>query len=134
MRARIHKKLFVGLALAAAFTAPAAAAQSPDTVTVPPELSYIQAPGGNTDLGRWETFRGGPGGGGPLFPSDYLGHDVGGPVGVGLVSTGPVATVQARPGFDWADAGVGAGFAAGLALLVTAGLLALRRRRPLAHA
>ena len=58
MKARIHKKLFVGLALAAALTAPAAVLRSRQTrVPAPPELSYIQGPGGNNDLGRWETFR-----------------------------------------------------------------------------
>jgi hypothetical protein len=133
MRARIHKQLFVGLALAAALTAPAAFAQSPDTVTVPPELSYIQAPGGNNDLGRFENFRGGPGAVGQVYPSDYLGHDIAAPGGVGLVDTESVLP-QSGSTFDWADAAVGAGFAAGLALLVAAGLLAFRRRRTLAHA
>ena len=134
MKARLHKNLVVGLAFAAAVTAPPAMAQSPDTVTVPPELSYIQAPGGNNDLGRWETFRGGPGGGGPVFPSDYIGgHDDAGPGSAGVVGAVSI-TPLTRNGFDWADAAVGAGFAAGLALLVAAGLLALRRRRPLAHA
>ncbi len=133
MTARIHKQLLVGLALAAALTAPTAMAQSPDTVTVPPALSYIQAPGGNNDLGRWETFRGGPGGGGPVFPSDYIGgHDYAGPGSAGVVGAVSV-TPLTRNGFDWADAAVGAGFAVGLALLVAAGLLALRRRRTLAH-
>jgi hypothetical protein len=134
MRARIHKRLLVGLALAAALTAPAAAAQSPDAGTVPPELSYIQAPGGNNDLDRWQTFRGGPGGGGPVFPSDYLGHELGGPASVGLVETQSPAAAISGNDFDWADAAVGAGFVAGLALLVAAGVLALRKRRTLAHA
>jgi hypothetical protein len=133
MRARIHKQLFVGLALAAALTAPAAVAQSPDTVTVPPALSYIQAPGGNNDLSRFEGYRGGPGAVGMVNPSDYLGHDFGGPGGVGPVGSVSVAP-QSSNTFDWADAGVGAGFAAGLALLLAAGVLALRRRRTLAHA
>jgi hypothetical protein len=134
MKARLPKNLLVGLTLAAAFAVPIAAAKAPDTVTVPPELSYIQAPGGNNDLGRWETFRGGPGGGGPVFPSDYIGgHDYAGPGSAGVVGTGSV-TPLSRNGFDWADAAVGAGFVAGLALLVAAGLLALRRRRTLAHA
>ena len=134
MKARLHKNLVVGLALAAAVTAPIAAAKAPDTVTVPPELAYIQAPGGNSDLSRWENFRGGPGGGGPVFPSDYLGHELGGPGSASGVSVAyPSVAVNGGSGFDWADAAVGAGFMAGIALLVAAGLLAMRRRRTLAH-
>ncbi len=45
-----------------------------------------------------------------------------------------VAPATTGDGFDWADAAVGAGFAAGIALLVAAGLLTARRRRTLAHA
>jgi hypothetical protein len=134
MKARLHKNLVVGLALAAALMAPIAAAKATDTVTVPPELSYIQAPGGNNDLDRWENFRGGPGGGGPILPSDYLGHELGGPGGVGVVDTGSPMAANSVNRFDWADAGVGAAFVAGIALLIAAGLLAWSKRRPLAHA
>ena len=135
MKARLHKNLLVGLTLAAAFAVPIAAARAPDTVTVPTELAYIQAPGGNSDLSRWESFRGGPGGGGPVFPSDYLGHELGGPGSAGGVSVAyPFAAANGGGGLDWADAAVGAGFMAGIALLVAAGLLAMRRRRTLAHA
>lgn len=132
MKTRLHRNLFIGLALAAAFAVPIAAANAPDTVTVPTELAYIQAPGGDNDLSRWENFRGGPGGGGPVFPSDYLGHELGGPVGVGTVDVRyPSAAPQSGNGFDWADASVGAGFVLGISLLAAAGVLALRRRRAL---
>lgn len=115
MKARFHK-LLVGLTLAAALAAPVATAQAPDSVTVPSELAYIQGPGGNNDLSRWESFRGGP-------------------AGVGVVGAGSLPPVVATEGgFDWVDAAVGAGFVAGIALLVGAGLLARSRRRPLAHA
>ena len=134
MKASLHKNLVVGLVLATALTAPTALAKSPDMVTVPPELAYIQAPGGNNDLSRWEIFRGGPGGGGPIFPSDYLGHDLGGPGSAGAVATGSPLATNSVNRFDWTDAGIGAGFVAGVALLVAAGLLAWSRRRPLAHA
>ena len=113
MKARL-RKLLVGLVLAAALAAPIATGKAPDTVTVPAELTYIQGPGGNNDLSRWENFRGGPG-------------------GVGVVGTGFAPAVVTDGGFDWLDACVGAGFAAGIALLA-AGLVALRRRRPLAPA
>jgi hypothetical protein len=51
---------------------------------------------------------------------------------------GPCASEQADPagtsqagGFDWTDAGVGAGFAIGVVLLASGiAVLALRRRRP----
>ena len=62
-----------------------------------------------------------------------IARDYAGPGSAGVVSTVSV-TPLTRNGFDWADAAVGAGFVAGLALLVAAGLLALRRRRTLAHA
>ena len=114
MTARLHK-LLVGLAVAAAVAAPIAAAKAPDRVAVPPELMYIQGPGGNSDLSRFQNFRGGP-------------------VGVGAVDPVTAATAATDGGFDWADAGVGAGFVAGIALLIAGGLLAWSRRRPLAHA
>jgi hypothetical protein len=41
----------------------------------------------------------------------------------------PVVSIQSD-GFDWADAGIGAGGAAGLALLAAAATLGLRRQRP----
>jgi hypothetical protein len=49
------------------------------------------------------------------------------------------ATANAPPagapnGFDWTDAGIGAGSTLGLALLVAAAMLALRRRHALADA
>ena len=132
MKTRLHK-LLVGLALLAGIMAPTAIAQTPNSVTVPSGLAYIQGPGGNNDLSRWENFRGGPGGGGPLLASDYLGHNVGGPTGVGIVAGMEPVTVGSESSFDWIDAAVGAGFAAGIALLA-AGLVLLRRRRPLAHA
>ena len=136
MKARFDKKLFVGIALAAALTAPAAAAEAPASVTVPNELSYIQAPGGNSDVTRFQNFRGGPGGAGPILPSDYLGHELGGPGGVtdvGIRYPAPASAPTANS-FDWADAAVGAGFASGLALLALGCALARRRRRSLAHA
>ena len=114
MTALLHK-LLVGLAVAAAVAAPTAAAKAPDAVAVPPELMYIQGPGGNSDLSRFQNFRGGP-------------------VGVGAVDTVTTPVAPADGGFDWVDAAVGAGFVAGIALLVGAGLLAWSRRRPLAHA
>jgi hypothetical protein len=39
------------------------------------------------------------------------------------------ANFQPRESFDWADAGVGAGFAVVLALIVAGGALAFSRRR-----
>src|SRR5262245_48917932 len=127
-------KLIVGIALAAAMVAPAAFAQAPAAVMVPSDLMYIQGPGGNTDLSRFENFRGGPGGGGPLLPSDYLGHELGGPGSAGDVSVAfPPVAANGGSGFDWADAAVGAGFMAGIALLLAAGLLAMRGRRTFAH-
>jgi hypothetical protein len=114
MKTPLHKML-IGLALAAALAAPIAAAKAPDTVTVPAELAYIQGPGGNNNLSQFENYRGGPG-------------------GVGIVDTEFAPKVATNGGFDWVDAAVGAGFAAGIALIVGAALLARGRRRPLAHA
>jgi hypothetical protein len=45
----------------------------------------------------------------------------------------PVATTVSNPGFQYGDAAVGAGVIAGLALLGTAGTLAVRRRSQLRH-
>ena len=114
MKTRLHT-LFVGLALAAAIAAPVATAQAPDAVTVPDELAYIQGPGGNNDVSRWESFRGGP-------------------VGVGVMDTRFAPTVATNSGFDWGNTAVGAGLVTGIALLVGAILIARTRRHPLPHA
>lgn len=45
----------------------------------------------------------------------------------------PQVTVYGPGGFDWGDAAIGAGFVGGLALLLGGAVLALRRRRVLAH-
>jgi hypothetical protein len=54
MKTWFDKKVLVGLALAAALTAPIASAKAPAKVTIPSELSYIQAPGSVSDLARFE--------------------------------------------------------------------------------
>jgi hypothetical protein len=156
MKTWFDKKVLVGLALAAALTAPIASAKAPAKVTIPSKLSYIQAPGSVSDLARFEEFRGGPTGAyesqglkvtiprelsyiqAPGSVSDLARFEGfrGGPAGVTDVGIRYPATEPAPTGnaFDWTDAAVGAGFAAGIALLAAAGALALRRRRPLAQA
>jgi hypothetical protein len=61
-----------------------------------------------------------------LPAGSYIGHPGGpGASGPALVAT----TARASSGgFDWGDAGVGAGFASGIALLTTGAWLASRRR------
>jgi hypothetical protein len=46
----------------------------------------------------------------------------------------PTTGASSDSSFDWASAGVGAGFLAGLGVLAVGVALALRRRRSLAHA
>jgi hypothetical protein len=60
-----------------------------------------------------------------------IGHP-GGPVGVGLVPAPRTPVIHPRGGFDWGDAGVGAGFIAGLGLFATGAALMLRKRGVLA--
>ena len=71
---------------------------------------------------------GGPGATGPVVlpVGSYIGH----PGGPGASGPALVATAARAPsaGFDWGDAGVGAGFASGIALLTTGAWLASRRR------
>jgi hypothetical protein len=156
MKTWFDKKVLVGLALAAALAAPIASAKTPEKTTIPSELSYIRAPGAVSDLARFEGFRGGPTGAyesqglkvtipselsyiqAPGSVSDLARFEGfrGGPGGVTDVGTRYPATASAPTGnaCDWADASVGAGFTAGIALLAAAGVLALRRRRPLAQA
>ena len=126
------KRIIILVAAVAAIAAPSALADSGTKVTIPSWLSQLQQPGGTSDLAQFENFRGGPAAGGPVLPSDYLGHELGGPG-----AAGPAIRIEsgqpAADGFDWADAGVGAGFAAGIALLLAAGLLTFRSRRTLAH-
>ena len=106
--------------------------ESVKPVVIPSWLSKLRQPGATSSMADFEGFRGGPGAAGPVLASDYLGHTIGGPS-----AAGPVIRVErtpvARGGFDWADAGVGAGFAAAIALLAAAVLIALRSRRTPAH-
>jgi hypothetical protein len=52
---------------------------------------------------------------------------------VATTATAPVASTTPNPGFQYGDAAVGGGLIAGLALLGTAGTLAVRRRGQLRH-
>jgi hypothetical protein len=91
------------------------------------------AQAGNSD--SYIGHPGGPGAAGPVLP-EYNGVPldrdlVGGPGGAG-----PVLSVPARStggGFDWADAAVGGGFVAGIALLAAAAAMLVRGRREPAH-
>lgn len=91
------------------------------------------APAGNSD--SYIGHPGGPGAAGPVMP-EYNGvalnrELIGGPGGAG-----PVLSVPARSkgeGFDWADAAVGGGFVAGIALLAAAAAMLVRGRREPAH-
>jgi hypothetical protein len=154
MMARFDKRQLVGIALAAILVVPAASAKAPSAVTIPEELAHIQQPGGVSDLAWLENFRGGPGGVYEMegarvkIPSElsyiqapgsvnYLAQFEGfrgGPGGVtDVIRYSAPAVAPAGSAFDWAAAIIGASFAAGIAL-AAAGLLALRRRRPLAQA
>lgn len=111
---------------------PAGVYEGAKRITIPSWLSQLRQPGGISGLANFENFRGGPGAGGPVFPSDFLGHDLAGP-GVAGSAIGVETETPVVARFDWADAAVGAGFEAGIALLVAAGVLTIRRRRSLAH-
>jgi hypothetical protein len=50
-----------------------------------------------------------------------------------LTATPATLAVPAGSEFDWPAFGIGIAAAAGIALIGAAGLLAIRRRRPLAH-
>jgi hypothetical protein len=150
-----EKKQLVGLVLAAALLAPAASAKTSSSVTIPSELAHIQQPGGISDLAWLDSFQGGPGSvygiesRGVQVPAElsyirapgsvsYLAQFEGFRGGPGSV-TDAVRYPASAPapnarGFDWAAAAVGAGFAAGIALLAAAGLGVHRRRRLLAQA
>jgi hypothetical protein len=45
----------------------------------------------------------------------------------------PQPVAASEPSFNWTDAGIGAAIVVGGALLLAAGISAMRRRRPLAH-
>ena len=150
MNTRFYSPLVKGIVLAlaaAAIAAPIAqgaddgtllskAARSAVTASLPSSARYIGGPGfelptssvGLPSSGSYIGHPGGPSGVGlvQVLPSagSYIGHP-GGPAGVGPVLS-PVA--QPQSGFDWADAGVGGGFVAGLVLL-TAGAAVMVRRR-----
>ena len=136
MKARLHKNLLVGLHAGRCVRGANRCRQGPGQRDGADEACLHPGAGWEQRISsRWESFRGGPGGGGTVFPSHYLGHELGGPGSAGGVSVAyPFAAANGGGGLDWADAAVGAGFMAGIALLVAAGLLAMRRRRALAHA
>jgi hypothetical protein len=112
MTIRIRLLIMLGLVVAAV-AVPLAQAGNSD--------SYIGHPGG-------------PGGVGPVpmlnSSGSYIGHP-GGPGGVGPVLAD--STRSMGDGFDWADAVIGGGFVAGIALAGIGVALMMRRRRPLAE-
>jgi hypothetical protein len=66
----------------------------------------------------------------PVARADNFDSYIGHPGGPGATGPALVPTAARAPsaGFDWGDAGVGAGFASGIALLTTGAWLASRRR------
>jgi hypothetical protein len=67
----------------------------------------------------------------PLITEHSAGQNQ--PTAVRSSATATAPPAGAPNGFDWTDAGIGAGSTLGLALLTVAAMLALRRRRALAH-
>ena len=66
----------------------------------------------------------------PVAPADSSGSYIGHPGGPGTAGPVLTPTTKSAPsgGFDWGDAGVGAGFASGIALVTTGVWLAIRGR------
>jgi hypothetical protein len=117
----------------------AAQGQGTDATALAPSGSYIGHPGG-------------PGAGGPVLATDYLGYEPAGGPGAGgpalqqrlqvgegfslgippeyLADTEVVATARTG-GFDWADASIGAAFAAGVSIFAAGAWLIVRRRHAL---
>lgn len=111
----MHVKSLITLGFVfAAFAVPVAQASNPQ--------SYIGHPGG-------------PGAAGPVLPEyngTYLDRElVGGPGGAGPVLA--VSRTATSDSFDWADAVIGGGFVAGIALFVAGAALMVRRRRTMAE-
>jgi hypothetical protein len=115
-RTRFTAKLVLGLALAAA--APVASAQAgqyipgytdfPNALRVADQLQQQKYIAGYTDFPNWLRFA---------------------PPGTIKVATPTISAAAASPpGFDWGDAGVGAGVTAGAALLLVGTAAGLRRR------
>ena len=143
MKISTRKRWLVTTLAAAAVAAPSAQAGQGYTPAYPDDLRYpgegivapsIQGAGLNefgvpTDL----TI---PGGGFVQdVPDAAMPADVRYP-GEGISAPLPQATTAGLPrgdGFDFADAGVGAGVALGAALLLAAAAMASRRHRRLAH-
>jgi len=133
---RKHYRL-TGLALAlviAALLAPSASAQQIDQVSPQAEPAHSSTPASNPQA-TLETPNAILGGAQqrqqvdprPTLPHgvDYSAYDVGNP------STPPsdVVPVASNPGFDWGDAGIGAGAAFALTMIGLGGLLVLSNRR-----
>jgi hypothetical protein len=100
------------------------------TVTIPSWLSQLRQPGGTSDLARFQNLRGGPGAGGPVLPSEYLGHELAGPGAAGPI-IGIESDMPVTDGFNWGDFGIGAASMFGLAMLLAGlglGALAVRHR------
>jgi hypothetical protein len=62
-------------------------------------------------------------------PASISPHDRPGPRGTGVTTTPPATIVVHPTGFDWTDAGIGAGAMAGLTLVAAGGLAATATRR-----
>ena len=114
-RTRFTAKLALGIALAAA--APVASAQAgnyipgytdfPNALRVADQLQQEKYIAGYTDFPNWLRFA---------------------PPGTISVATPTISRAATSPGFDWGDAGVGAGVTAAAALLLVGTAVGLRRR------
>jgi hypothetical protein len=112
---RQHRFIALALALiAVAILAPAASARLIDNPALP-----AQAPSAAT--ARPEVL---PNPDNQALPLNSGSH----PVNAPSTSSGQVAPVAATPGFDWGDAGIGAGAAFALTMIGLGGVLVLNNR------
>ena len=129
MNARIHTKVTTAIAAAAMIAAAVAPCASADSakgarVQIPPSLANFREPGSTGYVPQVTRV---------VIPPALSHFREPGSTGFVPQAAPLRAVTVAADGFDWGAAVIGAGAALGLALASAGALMALRKRRTLAH-
>jgi hypothetical protein len=126
-RISTHIAIVIAAVAAAALVPPLASADpSKGThITIPPSLAKLREPGSTGYVPKTTRV---------IIPARFSHFSEPGSTGWVPASTPVATTVRAGSGLDWISVLIGAGAALGIAAVSAGGVLALRKRRTLAHA